>query len=72
MIFIVTGAVSLTLIGGLIWLTRKDAFHHGGDEAEKRTAENIINDVKTANAIRDKLLTNDEYSRRVRERFTRD
>ena len=52
-----------------IWRTGKRS---GIETTENDTMKQILDDIHVSSQIRDKLKHNDDYSRRVRERFTRD
>lgn len=67
-----TAAVTLIcVIGGCLWLMRRDVRRIARTEAENRQSKEVLDDVAEKNRIHDRLQHDSDYADRVRERFTR-
>jgi hypothetical protein len=55
----------------LIWLMRRDTLERGKTETQAETYEHVLENVKKANAVRDRLKSDASYAERVSDRFTR-
>lgn len=55
----------------LFWLYARAQKKAGKTEQKLEASEKVIDDVATAKDARDRLRSDPDYARRVRERFTR-
>jgi hypothetical protein len=63
--------LAFAVIALLVWALRRDATARGKTEAHAETYEHVIENIKEANAVRDRLKSDASYAERVSDRFTR-
>jgi len=63
--------VLLTAFCILLWVLRRDTLARGKAETQAETYENVLDNIKEANAVRDRLKSDPAYADSVRDRFTR-
>jgi hypothetical protein len=63
--------LAFAVIALLIWALRRDATARGKAETQAETYEHVIENIKEANAVRDRLKSDPAYADSVRDRFTR-
>lgn len=62
---------SLVLVGAACIFVTWKMYRAGQDNIRRKAAEDTIDDVNKANAARDRLRTDPDERKRVRDRFTR-
>ena len=61
----------VAVVGILLWMLRRDNQAKCKYEQKAETYENVLDNIKEANAVRDRLKSDPAYRDSVRERFTR-
>jgi hypothetical protein len=64
--------LAFAVIALLVWALRRDATARGKTEAHAETYEHVIENVKKANAVRDRLKSDPAYTDKLRDKYRRD
>ena len=65
-------SLAFAVIALLIWALRRDATAKGKAETQAENYEHVLDNIKEANAARDRLSNDPAYSDKLRDKYRRD